>query len=165
MEQNQVWVGMAKETAHQLGTPLSSLMAWVEYLKLKDVDENTISELSKDITRLEVITDRFSKIGSIPTLEPENLNTVINDSLSYLKARISKKVTVSFVTQNNAEIFAKLNPSLFSWVLENLIKNAVDAMKGEGSIDIDITDQSQFVYIDISDTGTGIPRANQKTHR
>tara|TARA_B100000809_G_scaffold266929_1_gene333171 strand:- start:12430 stop:13953 length:1524 start_codon:yes stop_codon:yes gene_type:complete len=163
VEQNQVWVGMAKETAHQLGTPLSSLMAWVEYLKLKDVDENTLNELSKDITRLEIITERFSKIGSIPKLETENLNKVINDSLSYLKVRISKKVNVTFTTQNNAQMEAKLNPSLFSWVLENLIKNAVDAMKGEGDIDICITDQSQFVYIDISDTGTGIPRAQHKT--
>ena len=163
VEQNQVWVGMAKETAHQLGTPLSSLMAWVEYLKLKDVDENTLNELSKDITRLETITERFSKIGSIPKLETENLNKVINDSLSYLKVRISKKVNVTFTTQNNAQMEAKLNPSLFSWVLENLIKNAVDAMKGEGDITIHITDQSQFVYIDISDTGTGIPRAQHKT--
>ena len=163
VEQNQVWVGMAKETAHQLGTPLSSLMAWVEYLKLKDVDENTIAELSKDITRLEVITERFSKIGSVPKLEVENLNTVITDSLSYLKVRISKKVNITFTTQNNMEIQAKLNPSLFSWVLENIIKNAVDAMKGEGNIDIFVTDQSQFVYIDITDTGTGIPRAQQKT--
>ena len=164
VEQNQVWVGMAKETAHQLGTPLSSLMAWVEYLKLKEaVDENTINELSKDITRLETITERFSKIGSVPKLELENLNTVVNDSLNYLKVRISKKVNITFTTQNNAEVYAKLNPSLFSWVLENVIKNAVDAMKGEGSIDIYITDQSQFVYIDITDTGTGIPRAKQKT--
>jgi len=164
VEQNQVWVGMAKETAHQLGTPLSSLMAWVEYLKLKDVvDEKTINELSKDITRLEIITERFSKIGSVPKLETENLNTVINDSLNYLKVRISKKVNITFTTQNNAQMEAKLNPSLFSWVLENLIKNAVDAMKGEGDITIYITDQSQFVYIDITDTGVGIPRAQQKT--
>jgi len=164
VEQNQVWVGMAKETAHQLGTPLSSLMAWVEYLKLKEVvDENTINELSKDINRLETITERFSKIGSVPKLEAENLNTVVNDSLVYLKVRISKKVNITFTTQNNAEIYAKLNPSLFSWVLENVIKNAVDAMKGEGNIDVYITDQSQFVYVDITDTGTGIPRAKQKT--
>jgi phosphoglycerate-specific signal transduction histidine kinase len=162
-EQNQVWVGMAKETAHQLGTPLSSLMAWIEYLKLKGVDENTINELSKDITRLETITERFSKIGSIPKLEHEKLNDVINSTLGYLKVRISKKVNITFVPQNNTEILAKLNPSLFSWVLENLIKNAVDAMKGEGDIAIYITDQTQFVYIDITDTGTGIPRAKQKT--
>lgn len=164
VEQNQVWVGLAKETAHQLGTPLSSLMAWVEYLRLKGaVEENTLSELSKDISRLETITERFSKIGSTPKLESENLNAVIEESLSYLKVRISKKVKVSCSTVNNIQVHAKLNPSLFSWVLENIIKNAVDAMKGEGSIDILITDQSQFVYIDISDTGTGIPKAQQKT--
>ena len=164
VEQNQVWVGLAKETAHQLGTPLSSLMAWVEYLKLKDsVDENTLNELTKDITRLETITERFSKIGSIPKLESENLNEVIDDSLSYLKVRISKKVKVTCTSANTAIVHAKLNPSLFSWVLENIIKNAVDAMKGEGSIDVLITDQSQFVYVDISDTGTGIAKAQQKT--
>ena len=163
VEQNQVWVGMAKETAHQLGTPLSSLIAWVEYLKTKEIEESTINELSKDITRLEMITERFSKIGSVPKLELESLNKVINNTVSYLKVRISKKVNITINSQNNAEIMAKVNPSLFSWVLENLIKNAVDAMKGEGGIDIYITDQTQFVYLDISDTGTGIPRSKQKT--
>jgi hypothetical protein len=163
VEQNQVWVGMAKETAHQLGTPLSSLMAWVEYLKLKGVDESTIDELSKDITRLEMITERFSKIGSVPTLEQESVNNVITETIGYLKVRISKKVNITFASQNDLEIKAKLNSSLISWVLENIIKNAVDAMKGEGDISIFITDQSQFVYIDITDTGTGIPRAKQKT--
>ena len=163
VEQNQVWVGMAKETAHQLGTPLSSLIAWVEYLKTKEIEESTINELSKDITRLEMITERFSKIGSVPTLELESLNKVISNTVSYLKVRISKKVNITINSQNNLEIMAKVNPSLFSWVLENLIKNAVDAMKGEGEIEIYITDQTQFVYIDISDTGTGIPRSKQKT--
>lgn len=160
VEQNQVWVGMAKETAHQLGTPLSSLIAWVEFLKLKDVDENTISELSKDITRLEMITERFSKIGSIPKLEDENLTEVINQTLDYLKVRISKNVSIQF--NRDHIVNAKLNPSLFSWVLENIIKNAVDAMKGEGVIMIKITDQSQYIYVDISNTGTPIPRAKQK---
>jgi K+-sensing histidine kinase KdpD len=160
VEQNQVWVGMAKETAHQLGTPLSSLIAWVEYLKMKDIDENTLTELSKDITRLEMITERFSKIGSIPKLEDENLTEVVSQTLDYLKVRISKKVSVQF--NKDHQVFAKLNPSLFSWVLENIIKNAVDAMKGEGVIMIKITDQSQYIYIDISNTGTPIPRAKQK---
>jgi len=161
VEQNQVWVGMAKETAHQLGTPLSSLIAWVEYLESKDVDSNTISELSKDINRLEMITERFSKIGSVPKLASESITEVISQTLDYLKVRISKKVTVTF--DNQQEVFAKVNPSLFSWVLENIIKNAVDAMKGEGDISIKITDQSQFIYIDISNTGNPIPRAKQKT--
>jgi len=163
VEQNQVWVGMAKETAHQLGTPLSSLMAWVEYLKLKNIDENTIEELSKDIARLETITERFSKIGSTPNLEEENIHEVINDTLEYLKSRISKKVTITLSPSKRDVFFAKVNPSLFSWVLENLIKNAVDAMKGDGSIIINLTNQTQFIYIDISDTGTGIPRAKHKT--
>lgn len=163
VEQNQVWVGMAKETAHQLGTPLSSLIAWVEYLKSKGVEQSTINELSKDITRLETITERFSKIGSMPTLELESLNHVINNTVGYLKARISKKVNISIDTHNNAEVLAKVNPSLFSWVLENLIKNAVDAMKGEGDISIYIIDQTQFVYIDVTDTGSGIPRGKHKT--
>ena len=162
VEQNQVWVGMAKETAHQLGTPLSSLMAWVEYLKLKNVDENTIFELSKDIERLETITERFSKIGSTPKLENENLVDVIQKTIDYLKVRISKNVVIE-LNSASSNLLAKLNPSLFSWVLENIIKNAVDAMKGEGQITITITDQSQYVYIDIADTGTGIPRAKHKT--
>ncbi len=162
VEQNQVWVGMAKETAHQLGTPLSSLMAWVEYLKLKNIDENTIMELSKDINRLETITERFSKIGSIPKLENENVIEVLNQTLEYLKVRISKNIEVELKSES-ANLLAKLNPSLFSWVLENLIKNAVDAMKGDGKITVTVTDQSQFVYIDISDTGTGIPRSKHKT--
>lgn len=162
VEQNQVWVGMAKETAHQLGTPLSSLMAWVEYLKLKNVDENTILELSKDIERLEVITERFSKIGSTPKLENENIVEVVQQTINYLKVRISKNVSMELKSDAN-NLLAKLNPSLFSWVLENIIKNAVDAMKGEGQITISITDQSQYVYIDIADTGTGIPRAKHKT--
>lgn len=163
VEQNQVWVGMAKETAHQLGTPLSSLMAWVEYLKAKDVEESTINELSKDISRLETITERFSKIGSVPKLEQESLNQVVNATIGYLKVRISKKVTINVTPVGGTDITAKLNPSLFSWVLENLIKNAVDAMKGEGTIEIRLTDQTQFVYIDVSDTGAGIPRGKQKT--
>lgn len=162
VEQNQVWVGMAKETAHQLGTPLSSLMAWVEYLKLKNVDENTIMELSKDITRLETITERFSKIGSVPKLENENVIEVLNQTLEYLKVRISKNVKIELKSKSQ-NLLAKLNPSLFSWVLENLIKNAVDAMKGDGKITVTVTDQSQFVYIDIADTGTGIPRSKNKT--
>ncbi len=162
VEQNQVWVGMAKETAHQLGTPLSSLMAWVEYLKLKDIDENTITELSKDIHRLEIITERFSKIGSLPKLESENIVDALRQTIDYLKARISKNVTMELKT-NTDNLLAKVNPSLFSWVIENLIKNAVDAMKGEGSIMVTITDQSQFVYIDLADTGSGIPRSKQKT--
>lgn len=162
-EQNQVWVGLAKETAHQLGTPLSSLMAWVEYLKLKNVDQTTIDELSKDVQRLEVITDRFSKIGSLPKLSEENVGEVLRSTGAYLQPRISKNVVINFRFEQTDKIMVPLNVSLFSWVVENLIKNAVDAMQGEGKIDVSIIDQKQFVYIDISDTGHGIPKAKQKT--
>lgn len=162
-EQNQVWVGLAKETAHQLGTPLSSLMAWVEYLKLKNVDQATIDELSKDVQRLEVITERFSKIGSLPKLSEENIGEVLRNTVAYLQPRISKNVAINFRFDLTDKILAPLNTSLFSWVIENLIKNAVDAMQGEGKIDVSIIDQKQFVYIDISDTGHGIPKSKQKT--
>jgi signal transduction histidine kinase len=163
VEQNQVWVGMAKETAHQLGTPLSSLMAWVEYLKTKDVESSTIKELTKDIDRLETITERFSKIGSEPKLEKSNLTETINHSVDYLKVRISKKVEITTHFYQSISVFAQFNASLLSWVLENIIKNAVDAMQGNGKIDIYIINQTQFIYIDISDTGTGIAKNKQKT--
>lgn len=162
-EQNQVWVGLAKETAHQLGTPLSSLMAWVEYLKLKNVDQATIDELSKDVNRLEIITERFSKIGSIPKLVDENVGEVLRSTVAYLQPRISKNVIINFNFSKEEKMVAPLNTSLFSWVIENLIKNAVDAMQGGGTIDIFMIDQKQFVYIDISDTGHGIAKSKQKT--
>lgn len=160
-EQNQVWIGMAKETAHQLGTPLSSLIAWIELLKDKGIDNEIVVELKKDTTRLEMITDRFSKIGAVPDLKLENLNTTIREALNYLKPRISTKVSIELSCPN--EIYAKLSPSLFSWVLENLIKNAADSMKGNGNIKIEVVDQTQYVYVDVSDNGAGIPRGKFKT--
>lgn len=161
-EQNQVWVGMAKETAHQLGTPLSSLLAWVEVLRAKGVDEQTIKELSQDIGRLETVTERFSKIGAKPNLEQHDVNLVIGNTISYLKTRLSKNV--NFTQQgSNGEVIASMNIPLLEWVLENIIKNGVDAIGGDGNIDINITDQSQFVYIDISDNGKGIPKGQRKT--
>jgi len=163
VEQNQVWVGMAKETAHQLGTPLSSLMAWVEYLKTKAIEPSTIKELTKDIDRLETITERFSKIGSEPKLEKSNLTETINHSVDYLKVRISKKVEITTHFYQSIPVFAQFNASLLSWVLENIIKNAVDAMQGTGKIDIYVINQTQFIYIDISDSGTGISKNKQKT--
>lgn len=163
VEQNQVWVGMAKETAHQLGTPLSSLMAWVEYLKTKAIEPSTIKELTKDIDRLETITERFSKIGSEPKLEKGNLTETISQSVDYLKVRISKKVEITTHNYQSIPIYAQFNASLLSWVLENIIKNAVDAMQGTGKIDIYVINQSQFIYIDIADTGTGISKNKQKT--
>jgi signal transduction histidine kinase len=162
-EQDQVWVGMAKETAHQLGTPLSSLMAWVEILKLKDIDEATISEMEKDVHRFEIITQRFSNIGSLPKLETENIIKIVYDAVDYMMARTSKKVHFSINMPKENEYFLPLNAPLFEWVIENLCKNAVDAMDGEGKIDIFITDENKFINIDITDTGKGIPKSKFKT--
>ncbi|MDP1744368.1 MAG: HAMP domain-containing sensor histidine kinase, partial [Bacteroidota bacterium] len=163
VEQNQVWVGMAKETAHQLGTPLSSLIAWLEYLKSKGLDHETSFEIEKDIKRLETITDRFSKIGSVPKLDKVDLLGVLNESVNYIKLRTSKNVLFTIDAGNQKEVMAQLNVPLFEWVIENLCKNAVDAMVGNGSITITISDQTQFVYIDITDTGKGIPKSKYKT--
>ena len=162
-EQNQVWVGMAKETAHQLGTPLSSLMAWMEYLKTRpDPDENLV-EMEKDITRLNTITERFSKIGAAPALRKENLTEVLQSSINYIRTRTSSRVNFDLQNKQSYDVEVPLNVALFEWVLENLFKNAIDAMSGQGSIDVTIADQQQFVYIDISDTGKGIPKSRYKT--
>ena len=161
-EQNQVWVGMAKETAHQLGTPLSSLIAWLEFLKLKGTDPLFTSEIEKDIQRLQTITDRFSKIGSAPALQKENVHDVMQHSIDYIKTRTSERV--SFLLNTNHDVVtAPMNVPLFEWVTENIFKNAIDAMSGSGKITVSITDQQQFVYIDISDTGKGIPKNSFKT--
>ncbi len=157
-EQNQVWAGLAKETAHQLGTPLSSMMAWVDYLEAKDIDSETIEELRKDVNRLSTITDRFSKIGSNPSLVPENLVSVIYESVSYLKTRTSQKITYSINVLPEVSIVVPLNLQLFEWVIENLVKNAIDAMTRQGKIKIDILEETDVVNIDIADTGKGIPR-------
>lgn len=164
-EQNQVWVGMAKETAHQLGTPLSSLVAWVEYLKMKNSNEEHLDEIQKDINRLQTITERFSKIGSAPSLKKENIAAVVNESIDYIKRRTSSRIVFSLTTvpNHNHIVYAPINVALFEWVLENVFKNAVDAMKGEGSITIQVTDQQQFVYVDIADTGSGIGKSKFKT--
>jgi len=162
-EQNQVWVGLAKETAHQLGTPLSSMMAWVEYLKTKDVGSDTIDELQKDVNRLNTITERFSKIGSAANLKTENVVEVVYNSIAYLKTRTSNKVSFNISPPQGAIILTQLNFQLFDWVIENLVKNAVDAMAGQGSITIDIQEEDKFVIIDVSDTGKGIPKKMQRT--
>lgn len=163
VEQNQVWVGMAKETAHQLGTPLSSLIAWLEYLRSKGLDPETAAEIEKDVKRLETITERFSKIGSVPKLDTVDLVQVLEAAVNYMKLRTSKNVNFRIETSNQKEIFGQLNIPLFEWVIENLIRNAVDAMDGNGSIVITISDQTQFVYIDVADTGKGIPKSKYKT--
>jgi signal transduction histidine kinase len=163
-EQNRVWVGLAKETAHQLGTPISSMMAWMDYLKEADDAQkvDAIEEISKDLQRLELITDRFSKIGSAPILKDENIYEVMKKSIEYLERRVSKQVHFSIVTTNEL-MTAKLNISLFDWVIENLCKNAVDAMDGKGSIFITLSEEHHKVYIDIRDTGKGIAKANLKS--
>jgi signal transduction histidine kinase len=162
-EQNQVWVGMAKETAHQLGTPLSSLIAWLEILKMKGLSDEYHGEIKKDIERLQTITDRFSKIGSAPALNKENLVKVMEHSVNYIKTRTSDKVSFEIKSNNDADVYAPINVPLFEWVIENVLKNAIDAMNGEGKITVKITDQQQFAYIDIADTGKGISKSAHKT--
>lgn len=161
-EQNQVWVGMAKETAHQLGTPLSSLMAWTELLKERDTDPAAVAEMGKDVARLEVITERFSKIGSTPDLVPENIDAALRDTVQYLRPRLPSRVQVE-VAPSEPGLTVPLNKALFSWVLENLIRNAVDAMEGEGRITITTERDGSSVHIDVADTGKGIPASKMKT--
>ncbi|TSA23558.1 MAG: sensor histidine kinase [Bacteroidetes bacterium] len=162
-EQNQVWVGMAKETAHQLGTPLSSMVGWVELLKLKGLDDDTIREIEKDVHRLETITDRFSKIGATARLEPYNIVKVIYDTVSYIKSRTSPKVKFTVTPDPETQIAVPINLHLFEWVIENLCKNAVDAMEGNGTIHIDVAEDPRQVVIDITDTGKGIQKSRFKT--
>lgn len=161
-EQNQVWVGMSKETAHQLGTPISSLMAWTELLKEQNVDPNLIKEMDKDVQRLVTIAQRFSKIGSLPELKEENVVEVIESFLIYLQTRVSKKISIEFIKPTAAKIMIPLNRYLFEWVIENVIKNAVDAMNGEGAIFISITQDQKVVHIDIRDAGKGMSSQKQK---
>lgn len=164
-EQNQVWVGMSKETAHQLGTPLSSLIAWIEILRMKGIDEETLGEMDKDIKRLEVITERFSKIGSIPELNEVNLEQTLFESLSYMKPRISKKIALTFERNDgeNELIIVNINTPLFDWVIENLVRNAIDAMEGGGSLSVNFGDKGRYAYIDITDSGKGIAKGNLTT--
>jgi signal transduction histidine kinase len=161
-EQNQVWIGMAKETAHQLGTPLSSLMAWVQLLESQGTDKFTIAELNKDIERLETITDRFSKIGSNPDLKETDVKQVMDQAIGYLRPRLSSKVLFEINQNQGDHVTAMINEPLFGWVIENLFKNAVDAMAGNGKITVDIYHEIQHVYIDITDSGKGISSANHK---
>ncbi len=162
-EQNQVWVGMSKETAHQLGTPISSLMAWIEILKLQNIDEALIKEFEKDTDRLERITERFSKIGSKPELFPTNLVESLNSTVNYLKTRSSAKVIFKTSFSENDDIETPLNAALFSWVIENLCKNAIDAMENNGTISIDLKKKENQIVIDVTDTGKGVPKSQFKT--
>ena len=160
-EQNQVWAGMAKETAHQLGTPLSSLMGWIELLKLQEEPFVGTHEMEKDIERLQIVTDRFSKIGSVPVPEPTDINYLIRDTMDYLQKRFSKKFEFE-INLPEGELIMPLIPSLFRWVLENLTKNAVDAMGDHGKITLDLIDDGDHIHIDLSDTGKGIPKSQIK---
>lgn len=155
-EQNKLWVGLSKETAHQLGTPISSLMAWNEVLKETYPDDELLPEMAKDINRLERIAERFSKIGSVPEPRQENIVPIINNVVQYLQKRTSNKVVISTHFPDEG-INVMLIPSLFEWVAENLCKNAVDAMNGVGSIDIYVGEESSMVYVEVKDTGKGIP--------
>ncbi len=157
--QNKLWAGMAKETAHQIGTPLSSLIGWVEIMKADHVDETTVAEIEKDIERLQIITDRFSKIGSEPVLERINIVQETEDSLFYLKSRFSKTVNFSF-TGPDYPVLINLNSILHSWTIENLVKNAIDAMKGKGDLTVAIIDDNKYIRIRVSDTGKGISKSN-----
>jgi signal transduction histidine kinase len=160
-EQNRVWAGMAKETAHQLGTPLSSIMAWIELLKMKEGTEEAVTEIEKDIERLEVITERFSKIGSVPKLEENDVVDIIAKSIEYLKPRTPKKIDY-IVNLPDKKILLPVNGPLFSWVIENICKNAIDAMNGAGSITVNLKEDSKQVNIDFADTGKGISITEQK---
>ncbi|MEK8178770.1 HAMP domain-containing sensor histidine kinase [Flavobacterium buctense] len=155
--QNKLWAGMAKETAHQIGTPLSSLIGWLEIMKADNVAETTIVEIEKDITRLQTITDRFSKIGSEPILEKRNIIEETEQSFDYLRSRFSKQVEFSFKAPKKP-IIVLLNPALHSWTVENLVKNAIDAMKGRGKLSVVIENDNTYVKILVSDTGKGIPK-------
>ena len=160
-EQNRVWAGMAKETAHQLGTPLSSLMGWIELLKMQEEPFVGTHEMEKDIERLQIVTDRFSKIGSIPVLEPADVIYHIQDTMDYLQKRFSKKFEFE-INLPEGELVIPLIPSLFRWVLENVTKNAIDAMGDHGKITLDLINDSDHIHIDISDTGKGIPKSKIK---
>jgi len=154
--QNQVWVGLSKETAHQLGTPLSSIEAWLELLREEDPNSEATIEMQKDLDRLKLVADRFSKVGSAPQLREENLVTQLQGIVEYMQKRAPKKIAIN-LHYTEAEVSVNISGSLFDWVMENLIRNALDAMAGEGRIDITITNQPQQVWVDVQDNGKGIP--------
>jgi two-component system, sporulation sensor kinase D len=160
--QNKLWAGMAKETAHQIGTPLSSLIGWVEILKADNVEESTTKEIEKDIERLQTITERFSKIGSEPVLERRDIVTETMDSYTYLQSRFSKQIEFTFEGPKTP-LYVKLNPTLHSWTIENLVKNAIDAMKGKGSLALRISQDQDQVKISIKDSGSGITKNQHRT--
>ncbi|MCF8331848.1 MAG: HAMP domain-containing histidine kinase [Bacteroidales bacterium] len=162
-EQNQVWVGLAKETAHQLGTPLSSMLAWLELLRVKEVEPEIVNELSKDIERLDMITDRFSKIGSEASLVKQDVVPIIEETIEYMRKRTSRKIYYKVNRPQNRKIEVRINKHLFTWVIENLSKNAVDAIDSSGSIIVDVFESDKQVFIDLTDTGKGLPKNKFKS--
>ena len=161
-EQNRVWIGLAKETAHQLGTPTSSLLGWIEYLRTQPVDQGAVEEMNKDLSHLMKIVDRFSKIGSETPLTPENINEIVSGSVMYFRTRAPRNVVIDYNGLAIAPVKAQINTALFEWVVENLIKNSLDALQGHGRIDVEISSDDKHVMIDIKDTGKGIPKSNWK---
>ena len=159
-EQNRVWVGLAKETAHQLGTPTSSLLGWVEYLRTQPVDQMAVEEMSKDLAHLMKIVDRFSKIGSETQLTPVNINEVVGDTVMYFCRRIPRNVTLDYNGLAMAPIRVSMNAALFEWVVENLMKNSLDALQGHGSIEVTVGESGNSVFVEVSDTGKGIAKSN-----
>lgn len=159
--QDRVWVGMSKETAHQLGTPLTSLVAWIEYLKETEIEKPALVEMQKDVERLKLIADRFSKIGSVPQLYQEVLQTRLHEIVGYMQKRASKNITFS-INSNKEDVLVVISGPLFDWVIENLIRNALDAMDGKGAIAITIQDEITQTIIDVTDTGKGISQSNLK---
>ena len=161
-EQNQVWVGMSKETAHQLGTPLTALYGWLEYLKSSGTDENAVREMQRDVDRLRIITDRFSKIGSQPVLHQSDLVGAVQNILDYMRSRTSRNIEISFSSSRD-QAMVDLSVPLFEWVIENLVRNAIDAMDGKGKITVHIEEHDRIITVDVSDTGKGIPKSKFKT--
>ena len=161
-EQNKLWAGMAKETAHQIGTPLSSLLGWVALLRMENVNEDTVQEIEKDVARLNTIADRFSKIGSVPKLTRHDIVEETKTAFDYIRSRSFKQIEFHFNTENDKPIFVDLNLQLYSWVIENLVKNAIDAMGGRGKIEIDVVRENSFAIVTVSDTGKGISKRLHK---
>lgn len=161
-EQNRVWIGLAKETAHQLGTPTSSLLGWIEYLRDQNIDPMAVEEMEKDLAHLKKIVDRFSKIGSDTPLEIANVNEVVGDCVMYFRKRIPRNVTLDYNGLASQPVQAMLNRALFEWVIENLLKNSLDALQGHGAISVKIDSTESHITIDVSDTGKGIAKSNWK---
>lgn len=161
-EQNKLWTGMAKETAHQIGTPLSSLLGWIAILKTENVNDKYVEEIEKDVERLNTIANRFSKIGSVPELQKEDVVSICKTSFDYLERRSSKQIEFHFTNNTEDILLANLNTELFSWVIENLLKNSVDAMKGKGELSLQIDDTSKKIKITVIDSGKGMPKSLYK---